>query len=151
MSCPGEYDVDALAAATSGWAASHRLGGGGFGDVYRGCLDGCEVAIKKVHGESLQGAKEFEAEIRVLSKMRDPSLVRLLGHGRRGAGDFCLVYELCAGGTLEDRLEAADDQRLAGGGKSGFGWGARLDPREALALAVHRCEGVFSRDGIFFC
>jgi len=99
-----EYAVDELAAATDQWAAARRLGGGGFGDVFRGALRGGDVAIKRVHAQSLQGLREFEAEIRALGKLRDPSLVRLLGHGRRGAGDFCLVYELCDGGTLEDRL-----------------------------------------------
>ena len=35
MSRPGEYDVDALAAQPDVAAASHRLGGGGFGDPLR--------------------------------------------------------------------------------------------------------------------
>ncbi|KAH8066199.1 serine/threonine kinase [Aureococcus anophagefferens] len=84
------YAVDELAAATDQWAPRARLGGGGFGDVFRGALRGGDVAIKRVHAQSLQGLREFEAEIRALGKLRDPSLVRLLGHGRRGAGDFCL-------------------------------------------------------------
>ncbi|KAK7249847.1 protein serine/threonine kinase [Aureococcus anophagefferens] len=98
-----EYAVDELAAATDQWAAARRLGGGGFGDVFRGALRGGDVAIKRVHAQSPRGCGSSRRRS-ALGKLRDPSLVRLLGHGRRGAGDFCLVYELCDGGTLEDRL-----------------------------------------------
>lgn len=48
-------------------------------------------------------SREFEAEIRTLERMRDPSLVRLLGHASL-EDERCLVYELCDGGTLEDAL-----------------------------------------------
>ncbi|KAH8049998.1 serine/threonine kinase [Aureococcus anophagefferens] len=47
-----EYAVDELAAATDQWAAARRLGGGGFGDVFRGALRGGDVAIKRVHAQA---------------------------------------------------------------------------------------------------
>ena len=58
---------------------------------------------KEAGGGIPRRSREFEAEIRTLERMRDPSLVRLLGHASL-EDERCLVYELCDGGTLEDAL-----------------------------------------------
>lgn len=50
----------------------------------------------------LQGSKEFRCEVKVLSRVRHPHVVKLLGScPARG----CLVYEFLSNGSLEDRLE----------------------------------------------
>lgn len=55
----GSHSYDQLAAATDGFAPGNIIGQGGFGCVYRGMLNGAEVAIKKLKTESRQGDREF--------------------------------------------------------------------------------------------
>ncbi|KAJ3681721.1 hypothetical protein LUZ60_014294 [Juncus effusus] len=82
---------------------SERLGGGGFGSVFKGSLpDLTEVAIKKLEGVN-QGEKQFRAEVSTLGAIQHVNLVKLLG--------FCserdkrlVVYEYMPGGSLENVL-----------------------------------------------
>ncbi|MCO5548356.1 hypothetical protein L7F22_001813 [Adiantum nelumboides] len=79
------------------------LGQGGFGPVYKGCLqDGRFVAIKVASNSANQGRKEFLNEVDLLSRVHHKNLVGLLG--------FCneeklvLVYEFMSNGSLFDCL-----------------------------------------------
>ncbi|VAI07036.1 unnamed protein product [Triticum turgidum subsp. durum] len=92
-----------LNAATLGFPRDHFLGEGGFGKVYKGVLDGNEVAIKILNPNGLQGNKEFCTEVMVLNRMHHPNLVKLVG--------FCadddqrlLVYEYMPLGSLETHI-----------------------------------------------
>ncbi|EEE69499.1 hypothetical protein OsJ_28943 [Oryza sativa Japonica Group] len=81
---PRRYNYRELAAATGNFAEEKKLGRGGFGHVYHGCLkiDDQErlVAIKKFSPDSsAQGRKEFEAEIKIISRLRHRNLVQLIG------------------------------------------------------------------------
>ncbi len=51
----------------------------------------------------LQGLGEFDNEVRLLSHLAHPHIVKLLGVCRQ-EGLRCLVYELMPCGNLEDRL-----------------------------------------------
>ncbi|BAH92834.1 Os04g0634500, partial [Oryza sativa Japonica Group] len=45
---------------------SNKLGGGGFGFVYKGVLpDGQEIAVKRLSNRSSQGLEEFKNEMKV--------------------------------------------------------------------------------------
>ncbi|CAL4905984.1 unnamed protein product [Urochloa decumbens] len=103
---PRRYRYQELAAATSNFADEQKLGRGGFGNVYRGNLDDqdCPVAIKVFSAEaSVQGRKAFEAEVKIISRLRHRNLVQLLGwcDSRRG---LLLVYELVPEGSLDKHL-----------------------------------------------
>ncbi|XP_037424210.1 probable serine/threonine-protein kinase PBL7 isoform X2 [Triticum dicoccoides] len=97
------FTYEELNAATLGFPQDHFLGEGGFGKVYKGVLDGNEVAIKILNPNGLQGNREFCTEVMVLSRMHHPNLVKLVG--------FCtdddqrlLVYEYMPLGSLETHI-----------------------------------------------
>ncbi|XVF08268.1 hypothetical protein REPUB_Repub06bG0211800 [Reevesia pubescens] len=74
------FSYNSLRSATSDFHPSNRIGGGGFGVVYRGVLrDGTQVAIKSLSAESKQGSREFVTEIDMISNIRHPNLVELIG------------------------------------------------------------------------
>lgn len=80
------------------------LGEGGFGKVFRGRLEsGQVVAIKQLNLEGLQGPKEFLTEVLILSTLRHPNLVNLVGYCTEG-DQRLLVYEFMSKGSLEDHL-----------------------------------------------
>ncbi|CAN6174035.1 unnamed protein product [Urochloa humidicola] len=105
---PRRYHYRELSAATGNFAEENMLGRGGFGAVYKGCLpsdigDGQLVAIKKFMQESSQSRKEFEAEVKIIGRLRHRNLVQLLGwcDSRKG---LLLVYELVPEGSLDKHI-----------------------------------------------
>ncbi|XP_006661137.1 probable kinase CHARK [Oryza brachyantha] len=107
------YSYDELAAATGDFTEEEKLGQGGFGCVYRGRLpvvaggngggDGQQVAIKFLSDSSSQGRKEFEAEVKIITRLRHRNLVQLLGWCDCPRG-LMLVYELVPGGSLDKHI-----------------------------------------------
>ncbi|CAL5088749.1 unnamed protein product [Urochloa decumbens] len=105
---PRRYSYRELAAATGDFAEENMLGRGGFGRVYKGRLlddvdEGQLVAIKKFSPESSQSRKEFEAEVKIIGRLRHRNLVQLLGwcDSRKG---LLLVYELVPEGSLDKHI-----------------------------------------------
>uniref|UniRef100_M8D5M0 non-specific serine/threonine protein kinase n=1 Tax=Aegilops tauschii TaxID=37682 RepID=M8D5M0_AEGTA len=106
---PRRYRYHELAAATKGFAEEEKLGRGGFGNVYRGSLgdqDG-SVAIKMFSAESsAQGRKEFESEVKIISRLRHRNLVHLLGWSDSPRG-LLLVYQLVPEGSLDRHIHTS--------------------------------------------
>eukprot|EP00252_Welwitschia_mirabilis_P021423 TRINITY_DN5499_c0_g1_i1.p1 TRINITY_DN5499_c0_g1~~TRINITY_DN5499_c0_g1_i1.p1 ORF type:complete len:496 (-),score=69.85 TRINITY_DN5499_c0_g1_i1:408-1895(-) len=95
------YTFEEIQAATDNFSDSAKIGEGGYGAVYKGNLQHTIVAIKVLREQATQGIKQFRKELEILSQIRHPHLVLLLGAcTERG----CLVYEYMANGSLEDRL-----------------------------------------------
>lgn len=65
--------------------------------------DGSVVAIKSLSTESKQGINEFLTEIDMLSNVRHPNLVRLLGCCVKG-NNRMLVYEYLENNSLANAL-----------------------------------------------
>ena len=88
-------------------AEEGKLGRGGFGNVYWGGSlsdQDSPVAIKMLSMESsAQGRKEFEAEVKIISRLRHPNLVHLLGWSDSGKR-LLLVYELMPKGSLDRHI-----------------------------------------------
>ncbi|XP_021856967.2 L-type lectin-domain containing receptor kinase S.4 [Spinacia oleracea] len=102
---PHRYRYHELREATRGFREKELLGRGGFGRVYKGCLQKCntQIAVKRINHESKQGLPEFVAEIASIGRLRHRNLVQLLGWGRR-RGDLLLVYDYMPYGSLDKYL-----------------------------------------------
>ncbi|KAF3521057.1 hypothetical protein DY000_02063763 [Brassica cretica] len=100
------YSIKDVEGATNGFSDSLKIGEGGYGPVYKAVLDYTSVAIKILKSGITQGLKQFQQEVEVLSSMRHPNMVILLG----ACPEYgCLVYEYMENGTLEDRLFCKDN------------------------------------------
>ncbi|KAL4560644.1 hypothetical protein LXL04_032797 [Taraxacum kok-saghyz] len=93
--------------ATRNFDESLVIGHGGFGKVYKGTIhDGSSLvvaAIKRLDSKSDQGADEFWAEVKMLSKLRHCHLVSLIGYCD-DRNEMILVYEYMPYGSFEDHL-----------------------------------------------
>ncbi|KAI7735337.1 hypothetical protein M8C21_029754 [Ambrosia artemisiifolia] len=101
-----EFSFSELKEATRNFDPSLKIGEGGYGSIYRCFIRHTEVAIKMLHSHSLQGPTEFQQEVNILSRLRHPNLVTLVG----ACPDACIIiYEYLSGGSLEDRLTCKDN------------------------------------------
>ncbi|CAN6461659.1 unnamed protein product [Victoria cruziana] len=96
-----EFTLEELQEATHNFSTSSQIGKGGFGAVYKGNIRHTTVAIKKLNPDSVQGAAEFQQEVDILTRVRHPNLITLIGACSQAG---CLVYEYLSNGSLEDRL-----------------------------------------------
>ncbi|KAL4600165.1 hypothetical protein ACB092_11G178400 [Castanea dentata] len=101
-----EYSLSEIEEATHGFDESLKIGQGGYGSIYKGRLHQTKVAIKRLESQGSQGPSEFQMEVRVLSHLRHPNLVRLIGSCPEV---FALIYEYLPYGSLEDRLNCKDN------------------------------------------
>ncbi|GMI66226.1 MEDOS 2 [Hibiscus trionum] len=99
------FSIIELKEATLNFDDQFIIGSGGFGNVYRGRIDGgsTTVAIKRLDSSSRQGFREFQTELELLSKLRHVNLVSLIGFCD-DHGEMILVYEYMHRGTLRDHL-----------------------------------------------
>ncbi|CAL5033114.1 unnamed protein product [Urochloa decumbens] len=78
---------------------SKMLGEGGFGSVFEGKLDGETVAVKRLES-TMQGKKEFLAEVETIGSIEHINLVRLIGFCAEKSHRL-LVYEYMPRGSLD--------------------------------------------------
>ncbi|KAG0616271.1 hypothetical protein M758_5G103300 [Ceratodon purpureus] len=121
-----------LCTATNYFNKKELLGKGGFGTVYRGCLeqfDNTLVAIKRINYDSKYAHKTFRAEISCLSEIKHENVVELLGwcHER---GQLLLVYEYMTNGSLHEWLH--DNCKC----KPPLSWKLRQTILEGIATAI---------------
>ncbi|XP_010482269.1 PREDICTED: probable leucine-rich repeat receptor-like protein kinase At5g49770 [Camelina sativa] len=122
------YTFEELKKCTDNFSKANDVGGGGYGQVYKGILpSGQLIAIKRAQQGSSQGELEFKTEIELLSRVHHKNVVKLLG--------FCfdrteqmLIYEYIPNGSLTDSLS----------GKSGI----TLDWTRRLRIALGSGKGL---------
>ncbi|KAK9923683.1 hypothetical protein M0R45_032089 [Rubus argutus] len=96
-----KYSIEDIEVATDYFKMSNKIGEGGYGPVYKALLDHTPVAIKVLRPDISQGQRQFQQEVDVLSCIRHPHMVLLVG----ACPEYgCLVYEYMENGSLEDRL-----------------------------------------------
>lgn len=122
------YPYKEIERATNCFSEKQRLGTGAFGTVYAGKLHNDEwVAIKKIKYRDTNSTDQVMNEIKLLSSVSHPNLVRLLGCCI-DKEEQILVYEYMPNGTLSQHL-----QRMR---SKGLPWTIRLTIATETANAI---------------
>ncbi|BAF20493.1 probable serine/threonine-protein kinase PBL19 [Oryza sativa Japonica Group] len=109
------FDLDELSSATNGFSRALKIGEGGFGSVYRAFFRSAAgggggrvvLAVKRLNQRSLQGHKQWLAEVQFLGVLEHPNLVRLVGYcavDSETSKHRLLVYEFMPNKSLDDHL-----------------------------------------------
>ncbi|KAI3694466.1 hypothetical protein L1987_77431 [Smallanthus sonchifolius] len=94
------FSFSTVASSTTGFSPDNKLGEGGFGPVYKGVLEGKEIAVKRLSMTSKQGLDEFKNEVICISKLQHRNLVKLLGCSIEG-DEKLLIYEYMPNKSLD--------------------------------------------------
>ncbi|KAL6907585.1 hypothetical protein ACP4OV_002624 [Aristida adscensionis] len=124
------FSLNELKSATRNFHMMNCIGRGGFGSVYKGVLkNGAQIAIKKLSAESKQGTNEFLTEINVISNVRHPNLVQLIGCCVEGDNRL-LVYEYAENNSLANALLGPKNRCIP------------LDWRKRAAICIGTASGL---------
>ncbi|KAK9664614.1 hypothetical protein RND81_14G056200 [Saponaria officinalis] len=106
---PKRIKLKDLKTATGNFNAKNELGRGGFGIVYKGMLDGIEVAVKRVRNTP-QGKQNLIAEVTTIGSIHHKNLVRLVGWCHEH-DELILVYEYMPNRSLDYYIHINDEMR----------------------------------------
>ncbi|GLT31268.1 hypothetical protein SLA2020_060150 [Shorea laevis] len=122
----GSFTYSQIAKITSNFKTV--IGKGGFGEVYHGILNAdTHVAVKVLSSSSMQGYKEFQAEVKLMTVVCHENVVSVMGYCDED-GNKALIYEYIANGNLRRYLSEKSERILS--------WGERLQ------IAVDAAHGL---------
>ncbi|KAG6786552.1 hypothetical protein POTOM_008158 [Populus tomentosa] len=122
------YPYKEIEKATNSFSEKQRIGTGAYGTVYAGKLNSDSwVAFKRIKHGDMDNIEQVMNEIKLISSVSHPNLVRLLGCSIEN-GEQILVYEFMPNGTLCQHL-----QRERG---DGLDWPVRLAIATDTAKAI---------------
>ncbi|KEH31161.1 putative protein kinase RLK-Pelle-DLSV family [Medicago truncatula] len=123
------FSFKTIMTATRNCGHENKLGQGGFGSVYKGCLaNGQEIAVKRLSKNSGQGKEEFKTEVTLLVKLQHRNLVRLLGCCFEKE-ERMLVYEYLPNKSLDFFIFDQNQRSL-------LDWGKRFEIICGIARGV---------------
>ncbi|XP_019172127.1 PREDICTED: probable L-type lectin-domain containing receptor kinase S.5 [Ipomoea nil] len=136
---PREFEFKDLKRATDNFDEKNKLGQGGYGMVYKGCLAGenLEIAVKMFSRESIKGQDDFLAELTIINRLRHKHLVKLLGWCHK-YGKLLLVYEYMPHGSLDKHLFSAPE-------KDPLSWELRYKIVSGVASALQYLHNEFEQ------
>ncbi|GLT60402.1 hypothetical protein SLA2020_331690 [Shorea laevis] len=122
----GSFTYSQIAEITSNFKTV--IGRGGFGEVYHGILNAdTHVAVKVLSSSSMQGYKEFQAEVKLMTVICHENVVSVMGYCDED-GSKALIYEYVVNGNLRQYLSEKSERILS--------WGERLQ------IAVDAAHGL---------
>ncbi|KAA8540318.1 hypothetical protein F0562_024763 [Nyssa sinensis] len=111
------------------------VGKGGFGTVYHGYIGDTQVAVKMLSPSSIQGYKEFQAEVNLLMSVHHKNLTALVGYCIEGT-HMGIIYEYMANGNLKRHMSDRNPNVLR--------WEDRvqiaMDVAQGLEYLHHGCK-----------
>ncbi|GER47914.1 kinase [Striga asiatica] len=132
------YPYTEIEKATDFFSEKRRLGCGAYGTVYSGRINDEWVAVKRIQRRYPSCTEQVLNEIRLISSVSHPNLVRLLGCSLDRDDEHALVYEFMPNGTLAEHL-------LARLGRAPLPWPVRLTIAAETASAVAHLHGAGPR------
>ncbi|KAF7130211.1 hypothetical protein RHSIM_Rhsim10G0008500 [Rhododendron simsii] len=132
------FALEELEEATDKFDKSMFLGEGSLGEMYRGRLEnGTYVAIRSLALRRKYSVRNLNLRLDLLSKLRHPHLVGLLGHCIDAGGQddstvdrLFLVYEYVSNGNFRTHLSESSPEMV-------LTWSDRLAVLIGVAKAVH--------------
>ncbi|PKU61579.1 putative inactive leucine-rich repeat receptor-like protein kinase [Dendrobium catenatum] len=131
------FSLEDLKEATKNFESSSYIGEGTAGKLYKGRLEnGTFVAIRCLVLSRKHSIRNLKLRLDLLSKLRHPHLVCLLGHCIDGGADDCsvdrvfLVYEYVQNGNFRSHLSERSMEKV-------LKWQERLGVLIGIAKAVH--------------
>ncbi|CAL5350296.1 unnamed protein product [Camellia sinensis] len=123
------FSIKEIKAATSNFDEALVVGTGGFGNVYKGRINGGTkmIAVKRGNQMEERNLHEFQTEIIMVSQLRHHNLVSLIGYCLE-EDEMIVVYEYMENGTLYDHLHCP---------KSPLTWEQRLKICIGAARGLH--------------
>ncbi|KAG2326847.1 hypothetical protein Bca4012_035752 [Brassica carinata] len=101
-----DYSFMEINEATNEFDPSWKLGEGKYGSVYKGNLQNLQVAVKMLPSYGSQNHFEFERQVEILSSVRHPNLVTIVGTCPESRS---LIYQYIPNGSLEDCFSSANN------------------------------------------
>ncbi|XP_047149975.1 probable L-type lectin-domain containing receptor kinase VII.2 [Vigna umbellata] len=126
---PHRVRYEDIYAATKGFSDQNVIGFGGNGKVYKGLLQGVQVAVKRIPYDSKHGMREFLSEISSLGRMKHRNVVPLRGWCKKEKGSLILIYDYMENGSLDKRIFDGDENTV-------FGWEERVKVLKDVAHGI---------------
>ncbi|XP_019096008.1 PREDICTED: probable leucine-rich repeat receptor-like protein kinase At1g35710 [Camelina sativa] len=130
----GKIKYQDIIQSTNGFDPRYLIGIGGYGNVYKANLPSAIVAVKKLHqtmDEEMSKPvvnQEFLNEVRALTEIRHPNVVKLFGFWAHRRHTF-LIYEYMEKGSFKKNL--ADDIEA-----KHLNWTKRINIVKGVAYAL---------------
>lgn len=104
-------------AAIPKFVLGKRIGRGGFGTVFEAvcAADGALVAVKQISlvGETSVRERQITREVDTLRRLHHPQIVQFIDSDYNpSTGVLSIVTELCAGGSLGERVSRLPQRRM---------------------------------------